>query len=68
MPNVLVIVIDAMRADVLEPATAPRMSEFARGATRFASHYSGGNASRAGMFSIFYGVPATYWDAFAGFA
>ena len=68
MPNVLIIVIDAMRADVLTPEYAPRMSEFARGATRFASHYSGGNSSRAGMFSIFYGVPATYWDAFAGFA
>lgn len=68
MPNVLIVVIDAMRADVLTPEYAPRMSEFARGATRFASHYSGGNSSRAGMFSIFYGVPATYWDAFAGFA
>src|SRR5207245_2674078 len=54
-------------ADVLTPEYAPRLSEFARGATRFASHYSGGNSSRAGMFSIFYGVPATYWEAFAGF-
>ena len=31
-------------------------------------HYSGGNSSRAGMFSLFYGLPATYWDAFAGLA
>jgi hypothetical protein len=68
MPNVLVVVIDAMRADVLTPTYAPRMTEFARGATRFASHYSGGNSSRPGMFSLFYGLPATYWDAFAGFA
>jgi membrane-anchored protein YejM (alkaline phosphatase superfamily) len=67
-PNVLLIVVDAMRADVLTPRHAPRMSEFARGATRFASHYSGGNSSRAGMFSFFYSLPATYWDAFAGFA
>ena len=68
LPNVLLIVIDAMRADALNPQTAPHMSEFARTAARFDVHYSGGNASRAGMFSIFYGVPATYWDAFAGFA
>jgi len=68
LPNVLLIVIDAMRADALNPQSAPRMSEFARETTRFNAHYSGGNASRAGMFSIFYGVPATYWDAFAGFA
>ena len=54
-----------MRADALTPEIAPRLSEFARGAIRFDRHYSGGNASRAGMFSLFYGLPATYWDAFA---
>jgi len=68
LPNVLLIVIDAMRADALNPRTAPRMSEFARGAVQFDQHYSGGNSSRAGMFSLFYGLPATYWDAFAGVA
>jgi uncharacterized protein len=49
MPNVLMIVIDGMWADVLTPEYAPRTSEFAHGATRFAAHYSGGNSSRAGM-------------------
>ena len=47
------------------PTVAPRMAEFAQGAIRFDAHYSGGNSSRAGMFSLFYGIPATYWDAFA---
>ena len=63
--NVLFIVIDAMRADSLAPDTAPHMAVFAQDARRFDAHYSGGNSSRAGMFSIFYGIPATYWDAFA---
>ncbi len=68
MLNVLLVVIDGMRADALRPDLAPRLVEFARGAIRFDAHYSGGNASRAGMFSLFYGIPATYWDAFADLA
>lgn len=63
--NVLLVVVDAMRADTLRPETAPRLSEFAPETIRFDGHYSGGNASRAGMFSLFYGLPATYFDAFA---
>jgi len=68
MLNVLLVVIDAMRADALRPGVAPRMDELAQGAIRFDAHYSGGNSSRAGMFSLFYGLPATYWDTFADFA
>jgi membrane-anchored protein YejM (alkaline phosphatase superfamily) len=66
--NVLLVVIDGMRADALRPGVAPRMDEFAQSAIRFDGHYSGGNSSRAGLFSLFYGLPATYWDAFATFA
>ena len=65
MLNVLLIVVDAMRADTLTPGAAPRMTEFAEVAIRFDGHASGGNSSRAGIFSIFYSLPASYWDAFA---
>ncbi len=68
LTSVLLIVIDGMRADALTPEAAPRLSELAAGATRFDHHYSGGNSSRAGMFSLFYGLPATYWTAFADVA
>jgi uncharacterized protein len=64
--NILLVVIDAMRADALTPEAAPRLTKFARGAIEFDGHYSGGNSSRAGMFSLFYGIPATYFDEFAG--
>ena len=63
--NVLLVVIDAMRADALTPAVAPRTAELAQDAIRFDAHYSGGNSSRAGMFSVFYGLPGTYWEAFS---
>jgi membrane-anchored protein YejM (alkaline phosphatase superfamily) len=64
--NILLVVIDAMRADALTPEVAPRLTGLARGAIEFDGHYSGGNSSRAGMFSLFYGIPATYFDEFAG--
>jgi uncharacterized protein len=66
--NVLLVVIDGMRADALNATAAPRLSEFASTAVRFDSHYSGGNTSQTGMFSIFYGIPATYFDAFYALA
>ena len=28
---------------------------------RFTNHYSGGNATRMGVFSLFYSIPGTYW-------
>jgi membrane-anchored protein YejM (alkaline phosphatase superfamily) len=66
--NVVLIVVDAMRADALTPAVAPRLAAFAPHTIRVDAHYSGGNSSRSGMFSLFYGVPATYWPAFADVA
>jgi uncharacterized protein len=68
MSNVLLVVIDGMRADSLTPAAAPRLTAFADDASRFDRHYSGGNSSQSGMFSLFYGLPATYFDAFFNFA
>lgn len=65
MLNVLLVVIDAMRADTLTPVVAPNTFELGQDAVRFDGNFSGGNSSRAGMFSLFYGLPGTYWDAFA---
>jgi membrane-anchored protein YejM (alkaline phosphatase superfamily) len=66
--NVLLLVIDALRADAVTPDLAPRLSHFKQSAISFDAHYSGGNSSRAGMFSIFYGLPGTYWEDFADVA
>jgi len=60
-PNVLLIVIDSLRADMLAPETMPRTSEFARGARTFQDHLSGGNATRYGVFSLLYGIHGAYW-------
>lgn len=62
--NVMLILIDAMRGDSLRPDWAPAISAFAEDASVFEQHYSGGNSSRIGTFSLFYGLPATYWADF----
>jgi membrane-anchored protein YejM (alkaline phosphatase superfamily) len=59
--NIVFLVIDSWRFDALNPATTPNISRFAGKAARFDQHFSGGNATRAGIFSLFYAIPATYW-------
>ena len=61
--NVLVIVVDSWRFDMLNERVTPHMAALAEESWRFDEHYSGGNESRTGIFSLFYGLPATYWHA-----
>jgi membrane-anchored protein YejM (alkaline phosphatase superfamily) len=60
-PNIVVIVIDSWRFDALDARVTPNIERFARRSVRFMDHYSGGNATRIGMFSLFYSIPGTYW-------
>jgi membrane-anchored protein YejM (alkaline phosphatase superfamily) len=60
-PNVIVIAIDSWRFDELNARVTPNIEAFARRSARFVNHYSGGNATRIGMFSLFYSIPGTYW-------
>lgn len=63
-PNIIWIVIDAWRFDMFNAQVSPQIWKFARQAAVFTNHYSGGNASRFGIFSLFYGVYAYYWHQF----
>lgn len=60
-PNIVVIVIDSWRFDELNAQVTPNIDRFARRSARFMDHYSGGNATRIGIFSLFYSIPGTYW-------
>lgn len=60
-PNVIVIAIDSWRFDELNAEVTPNIESFGRRSARFLDHYSGGNATRIGMFSLFYSIPGTYW-------
>lgn len=63
--NLLLILADAMRDDVLDSESAPRLWQFANSQAQwFGQHFSGGNSSRMGVFSLFYGLPPGYWNTF----
>lgn len=61
--NIVIIAIDSWRFDMVNPSNMPQLSQFAQSSWVFAQHYSGGNATEPGIFSLFYGLPATYWTA-----
>ncbi|MEE4251825.1 MAG: DUF3413 domain-containing protein [Alcanivoracaceae bacterium] len=66
LPNVLIILVDALRADTVTPQWTPNLARFRHQATNFSNHFSGGNSTLAGVFSLFYGLPSNYWSAFYG--
>ncbi|MBK7901318.1 MAG: sulfatase-like hydrolase/transferase [Azonexus sp.] len=63
-PNVIMLVAESFRWDLLDPEITPNLWRFSQGATRFERHYSGGNRTRMGLFSLFYGIYAPYWYSF----
>jgi len=64
LPNIVIILIDALRPDSIDPELTPTLAAFRTDGLRFNQQYSGGNSSRMGLFSMFYGLPSTYWQAF----
>ncbi|MCB9897394.1 MAG: sulfatase-like hydrolase/transferase [Planctomycetes bacterium] len=62
--NVLWLVSESWRADMLDPEIMPATSAFAVRSLDFRRHYSGGNGTRMGMFSMFYGLYGSSWFPF----
>ncbi|MDR0664713.1 MAG: sulfatase-like hydrolase/transferase [Helicobacteraceae bacterium] len=62
--NIMVIMMDAVRWDMIDEESAPAMNALKRESIAFNNHFSGGNATRFGVFSFFYGLNAPYWFAF----
>lgn len=65
--NVLTIVIDSWRADELDAIASPFLMALSKGlqTLNFTEHFSGGNSTQAGIFSLFYGLPSLYWQTMA---
>lgn len=63
--NLLMIVIDTWRFDMLTDKNMPFVHQFAARSTVFSHHLSGGNATEPGIFSLFYSLPVTYWGSMA---
>jgi len=64
--NILFIVIDSWQYKYLSPEITPNIYNFSKKCQVFNNHLSGSNMTTGGVFSIFYGVPATYFDTFTG--
>ncbi|KAA3635582.1 MAG: DUF3413 domain-containing protein [Calditrichaeota bacterium] len=62
--NIIWIAIDSWRYDMLNPEVSPNLYTFAQRSHRFTNHYSGGNGSRFGVFSMFYSLYGYYWHPF----
>lgn len=62
-PNIFVILIDTWRYDTMSAITTPKLHKFAKENLNFSSHFSGGNATQPGVFSLFYSLPGTYWTS-----
>lgn len=68
-PNILLILVDSWRADSFSQEVMPHT--YAAYTQRpdafyFTNHLAGGNATEAGVFSLFYSMPYAYWDTFTG--
>ena len=61
--NVLLIAVDGLRYDMLTPEIMPNTWRLTQHAWRFTNHYSTGNATRFGIFGLFYGLHGGYWHA-----
>jgi membrane-anchored protein YejM (alkaline phosphatase superfamily) len=61
--NVVVIGIDTWRFDMMNAVNTPNIYQFSQQAWVYKRHFSGGNATGPGIFSLFYGLPATYWTS-----
>jgi len=60
--NIVFLYIDSLRFDVLEDKTMPNLWKFSKNAIRFNDHWSGGINTRHGIFTLFYGIPGSYWS------
>ena len=62
--NLLIIVLDSFRFDMLTDRITPHIYTFTKehNTLNFKKHFSGGNSTRNGIFSLFYGLPGTYWN------
>jgi len=62
--HIFFILSDSFRYDMLNSQIAPNLTEFAKDSIVLKHHYSGGNSTRFGIFSLIYGLNSTYWFSF----
>jgi uncharacterized protein len=61
--NMIFVVIDTWRFRTINNRVMPNLARFTRKNIQFTNHWSGGNGTQAGLFSLFYAMPSTYWTS-----
>jgi hypothetical protein len=61
-PHVIVLILESLRADALDPRWMPRLEAWSRGGLRLTRHYAGANASHLGIFALLYGRHPLVYD------
>ena len=64
--NLMVILIDALRPDVVHPELTPTLVDLIARESGVPQSLERGQLVAHGIFSMMYGLPSTYWMAFAG--
>lgn len=62
--NIMFLVVDSWRQDTFNAENTPHMWKYAQSGKIFNNHIATGNATRTAIFSLFYGIPGTYWHGF----
>lgn len=64
--NFLFIIVDSLRSDMLTPEVMPETWALGKRSAVFENHYSGGNCTRFGIFTMLYGIYGNYWFPMLG--
>jgi membrane-anchored protein YejM (alkaline phosphatase superfamily) len=59
--NVLLITVDALRADMLNANNMPFVYQISQQGLTYKNHFSGASNRHQGLFSLFYALPNRYW-------
>ena len=59
--NIVWLVSESLRFDMLDSKIMPKTWAFSQESGRFEQHFSGGNLTQMGVFSMFYGLYGNYW-------
>lgn len=63
--NILIITLDSWNKFItLNKETMPNINEFSKNCISFNNHTTGCPGTGGAIFSIFYGIPGTYWNEF----
>jgi membrane-anchored protein YejM (alkaline phosphatase superfamily) len=65
-PDILLVLVESLRADFLDPETMPRLWKRAQAGTRFERHYATASSTHYALFSLFYGLNSHRLDAVVG--